>query len=98
MTDDRGVTINQEIHVNRVLNYRNSLKVLILAKSSGPGIAGFVGRRWKPFGWPSGRMMGNNHNSQVVSINGHSYRLKDHGFSQPSYPKEGGKTVSATPA
>ena len=38
------------------------------------------------------------HHSRVVNIKGHSYRLKDHGFSKPSYPKEGGETVSATPA
>jgi len=38
------------------------------------------------------------HHSRVVNIKGHSYRLKDHGFRQPSYPKEGGETVSATPA
>ena len=38
------------------------------------------------------------HHSRVVNIKGHSYRLKDHGFSQPSYPKEGGETVSTTPA
>ncbi|MDD8028873.1 MAG: ATP-binding protein [Acidobacteriota bacterium] len=38
------------------------------------------------------------HHSRVINIKGHSYRLKDHGFRQPSYPKEGGETVSATPA
>jgi len=34
------------------------------------------------------------HHSRVINIKGHSYRLKDHGFSK-SYPKEGGEIVSA---
>jgi DNA replication protein DnaC len=38
------------------------------------------------------------HHSRVINIKGHSYRLKDHGFSKPSYPNEGGETVSTTPA
>ena len=37
------------------------------------------------------------HHSQVINIKGHSYRLKDHGFSK-SYPKEGGEIVSTLPA
>jgi len=37
------------------------------------------------------------HHSRVINIKGHSYRLKDHGFSK-SYPKEGGEIVSTLPA
>ena len=36
------------------------------------------------------------HHSRVVNIKGHSYRLKDHGFSRQQYPKQGGEIVSLT--
>ena len=37
------------------------------------------------------------HHSRVINIKGHSYRLKDHGFSK-TYSKEGGEIVSTMPA
>jgi hypothetical protein len=36
------------------------------------------------------------HQSRVVNIKGHSYRLKDHGFNKPIYSNQGGETASAT--
>lgn len=38
------------------------------------------------------------HHSRVINIKGHSYRLKDHGFGKPLYPKQGGETVTAVPS
>lgn len=38
------------------------------------------------------------HHSRVINIKGHSYRLKDHGFGKPLYPKQGGETVTAMPS
>lgn len=38
------------------------------------------------------------HHSRVINIKGHSYRLKDHGFTKPQYPKQGGEIVSTTPS
>lgn len=38
------------------------------------------------------------HHSRVINIKGHSYRLKDHGFGKPLYPKQGGETVTTTPS
>jgi DNA replication protein DnaC len=38
------------------------------------------------------------HHSRVINIKGHSYRLKDHGFGKPLYPKQGEETVTAVPS
>lgn len=37
------------------------------------------------------------HHSRVINIKGHSYRLKNHRFNKPAYPKQGGEVVSTTP-
>ena len=37
------------------------------------------------------------HHCRVINIRGHSYRLKEHTFSKPLYPRQGGDAVSTTP-
>ena len=37
------------------------------------------------------------HHCRVINIRGHSYRLKEHTFSKPLYPRQGGDAVSTAP-